>query len=377
MSDVKVAIIGSGPYGVSIANELHARRVCFRIFGKPFSLWFDHTQDNMAIRSDWHTSEVYAPDRRYSFRAYLKRTHPEDADAILKKRIPVDIFRDYLRDTLGKLPYEIESVYVTRVNRTDGGFRILCGNGEAFNAEHVIVATGIESHRFLPPVLETFPSDSVVHAWYTKRIQGMKGKNVLVAGAGQSAAEAIAALSTGNNVTWLVRHPPVFFNEPINLPTPVFNFVLRISPLFFFIPESVKRILAKKFVESTITPDMKTVVTRKEVEQIRGDLDDLGLTRGKSGTIHSSALQKDFDAIVAATGYRYSMDSMPFLSEEIRNTVAVRRGVPRLSFRFETTIPNLYLTGGIAEPSHGPALRFIMGTYHAAKSFGVIHRRFL
>lgn len=61
----------------------------------------------MAIRSDWHTSEIYSPDKKYSFRRYLEEAHPDNVDQILKERIPVDIFRSYLTNILQRLPYPI------------------------------------------------------------------------------------------------------------------------------------------------------------------------------------------------------------------------------------------------------------------------------
>jgi len=223
----KVAIIGGGPYGINNANELYSRSIDFIIFGKPFSLWFEHTQDNMAIRSDWHTSEIYSPDKRYSFLRYLQDTHPGNVDQILKERIPVDIFRAYLTDVLRRLPYPIENTYVTKLARRDGGFDLMCENGSSLFTDTVIIAIGIESHKYLPSALVGLGSDLVIHAWDVKRFQRLCGKRILLIGAGQSAAEAIGVLARENQISWLLRHKPIFFNEPISLPTPVFFWVIR------------------------------------------------------------------------------------------------------------------------------------------------------
>ena len=39
---VDIAIVGAGPYGLSLAAHLKAAGVSFRIFGKPMSTWRDH-----------------------------------------------------------------------------------------------------------------------------------------------------------------------------------------------------------------------------------------------------------------------------------------------------------------------------------------------
>lgn len=372
----KVIIIGSGPYGVSIANELFCRGIDFSIVGKPFSLWFEHTQDTMAVRSDWHTSEIYSPDKRFDFRTFLQRSVPDRAREIVRNRIPIDLFRGYLDHVKATLPYPIEDTLVTGLKRTSDGFEITCDNGKVFNSAAVIVATGIQSHRYLPPALRRLPGSKVIHTWHVLRFRGISGKRILVVGAGQSAAEAISALSAGNEVSWLLRHRPVFYNEPINLPTPIFNFFVRVSPVYFFIPRLLKKPLARRFIESTITPDHRATVMGPAVIRLQGDVETLALSAGGDGPIHSGLLGKKFDYIIAATGYRYTLDSMHFLHTGLRKAIAQQGGVPRLSFRFETSVPNLFMVGGIAEPSHGPTLRFIMGTYHAAKGIGAIAGRF-
>src|SRR6185312_16558536 len=40
--DCEVAIIGAGPYGLSLAAHLAASKVSFRVFGRPMELWRHH-----------------------------------------------------------------------------------------------------------------------------------------------------------------------------------------------------------------------------------------------------------------------------------------------------------------------------------------------
>ena len=50
-SFVDVAIIGAGPYGLSVAAHLNALGVDYRIFGKPMQLWRDHMPPGMRLKS--------------------------------------------------------------------------------------------------------------------------------------------------------------------------------------------------------------------------------------------------------------------------------------------------------------------------------------
>ena len=47
-----VAVIGAGPYGLSLAAHLASCGIDFRIFGKPLSTWSQHMPKNMTLKSD-------------------------------------------------------------------------------------------------------------------------------------------------------------------------------------------------------------------------------------------------------------------------------------------------------------------------------------
>jgi hypothetical protein len=55
------AIIGAGPYGLSIGAHLRSSRVSFRIFGRPMDSWRDHMPKGMMLKSDGFASNLYAP----------------------------------------------------------------------------------------------------------------------------------------------------------------------------------------------------------------------------------------------------------------------------------------------------------------------------
>ena len=56
-----VAIVGRGPYGLSLAAHLRAAGIDFRIFGKPLGTWREHMPANMLLKSDGFASNLSAP----------------------------------------------------------------------------------------------------------------------------------------------------------------------------------------------------------------------------------------------------------------------------------------------------------------------------
>jgi hypothetical protein len=73
------------------------------------------------------------------------------------------------------------------------------------------------------------------------------------------------------------------------------------------------------------------------------------------------------DHIVAGTGYRVSLDSLQFLSEDIRSAVQRANGSPVLSINFESSVPGLYFTGLASANSFGPVMRFAFGAKFTAQ----------
>ena len=71
--------------------------------------------------------------------------------------------------------------------------------------------------------------------------------------------------------------------------------------------------------------------------------------------------------VIAATGYKVSLDRLKFLSEDIRAQVRTKEGSPVLSRRFESTVPGLYFAGLASANSFGPVMRFAVGAGFAAR----------
>lgn len=369
MNTIEVLIVGAGPYGIAVASELHHRRISFAIIGKPFSLWLDHTLDEASLRSDRHASEIYDPMGAYPLSAYIRKVEPQRAESILDGRIPSLIFRKYLIDITRRLPFAVRTTRVNQLISQEDSFLATLDTGEQIRSRRVVVATGVEPHRHLPLGLSKIPPDRVAHAYEVDRYQHLRGKHLLIIGAGQSAGDAAKILSRRNRVTWVRRKKPVFYSEPINLPRPLFKAALKLSPLFYWLPWPMKRALAKRFVETTMTPDLECELRPPKVGILQSSIEDLAL-RFSGGALRSPLLEDPADFLVAATGYRLSMDHLKFIDSSILGRLRRNQGSLWLDSRFRTSFPGLHVVGGLAEPMHGPAQRFLMGATHAAHQIG-------
>lgn len=366
----KVLIIGAGPYGIALADYLDHHNVDFVICGVPFELWFNHTLDSMSIRSDRLASQIFSEKREYDLTQFIFNHYPRNAREIIKVRLDIHLFRKYLQSVLNRIKFPIIHEKVDHLEEQQNGFKARLSDGRRIEATHVVLASGIQNHRYMPEVFDRLESENIVHTYYVQQYSHWKNKKVLIVGTGQSAAEAVAHLADDNRIWWQQRKDPVFYSEPINLPKPIFNFFLNLSSQFFYLPGSMKRSLGKKFVETTITPDMQLCLSHKNVQVIHGDVNKMGLKIAGDEII----AEKNgfvFDGIVSATGYRYQVRTIGYLSKALIQKLDTIDGkIPHLNRVFQTSVKNLFMIGGITEPVFGPSQRFMIGNQFAAKTVG-------
>ncbi len=77
------------------------------------------------------------------------------------------------------------------------------------------------------------------------------------------------------------------------------------------------------------------------------------------------------DKVVAGTGYRTDLARLPFLDQDLRDSVASvpgLPGVPVLDRWFQSSsVPDLHFVGYTAAISFGPLMRFVYGTDFTAR----------
>ena len=343
-SDYTVAIVGAGPYGLSLANYLSSQGTSFIIFGKTFDLWRKHTFDTMNLRSDYATSELSHPNDRYRFSHYCSDTGISVND--ISGQLPVSVFRNYIDWCLARIPFSVNNQMIINIKHGNSGFSIQTEKGDKILVQKVVLATGIAHQLYIPEIFLAHPG--TLHSYRTAEIQKINAKKVLVVGSGQSAAESIfVLLKNKNQVEWYTRTAPVYFSEPLNLPRWLFNYIIRLPQFFRNVdPIILKRTLGL-FSSTTITPDLMSVVKNVPHHYGLPDMD-------------------KYDVIISATGYQYQMNDLKFLSAALKAGIRQWNQYPVVSHRFESSTPGLFFSGAITEPFFGPSMKFMIGAPYSA-----------
>src|ERR671917_469127 len=71
-----VAVVGAGPFGLSVAAHLAHERV--RVFGEPMQTWRTRMPPDMRLRSDWEATSLSAPGDRGSISVWARAAGDPD-----------------------------------------------------------------------------------------------------------------------------------------------------------------------------------------------------------------------------------------------------------------------------------------------------------
>lgn len=382
---VDIAIIGAGPYGLSIASHLRARGINFRIFGSPMHTWRTQMPKGMRLKSEGFASALYDPESELTLGHYCKQQGIPYAD--MGFPIPLETFISYGQEFQKRFVPNLEDKPVLSLDRTSSGFQISLADGEALAARRVVVAVGISHFQYVPPSLSALPEDFASHTSRHITFERFRGREVVVLGAGASALDVAALLhQSGAAVQVVARKPVVRFHEPPGrIPRPLLERIqypmtglgpgwrslfCTSAPLVFrqlpewFRLEVVRRHLgpaAAWFVKDQVVGNVgfNLGLTLKEANEHNGRVH-LQLADAK-GTLRTM----EADHVIAGTGYRVDLGRLTFLNPLAAGIRSVHRA-PVLSADFESSIPGLYFVGAAAANTFGPLLRFAYGARFTA-----------
>ena len=383
---VDVAIIGAGPYGLSLAAHLNARKVRYRIFGKAMELWSTKMPPGMCLKSEGFASSLYEPSGKFTLENYCRREGLEYAR--VGYPVPLKTFLSYALEFQKTYVPSLEEQLVLNVESTAAGFRLQLEDGEVLCARKVVVAVGIHYYSNLPAGLASLGAEYVSHSSAFGPLDRMRGKRVAILGGGSSAAD-IAALLKGvaADVQMFVRASSIDLHTPPGPKRTISDRVFRPSSgigagvkiqfyvhapqLFRLLPETVRLQKVKKI--------LGPAVTWWVAQQLHGNVPIHLGAQIQSTTVEDGEIvlqwtdgnkqeTQRFDHIIAATGYKVNLQRLGFLSPEIRNSLLTVESAPRLSSRFESSIPHLYFVGISAANTFGPMLRFAFGARFAART---------
>jgi len=88
-----VAVIGAGPYGLSLAAHLRARGADIRVFGFPMQSWRDSMPVGMKLKSEGFASNISDPNGALSLGTFCREMNIPYADTNLL--VSLDTFVSY------------------------------------------------------------------------------------------------------------------------------------------------------------------------------------------------------------------------------------------------------------------------------------------
>jgi len=382
----EIAIIGAGPYGLSIAAHLAARDISFRIFGKPMASWSDHMPEGMQLKSEGFASSISHPRGEFTLKDYCAKAGIAYKDTGLP--VKLETFVAYGLAFQKMFVPNLEERLVTSVQQAKKGFQLVLDNQERVFAKKVVVATGITGFARIPEILNGLPAGTVSHSSEHSDLEQFRGRRVAVVGAGASALDLATLLhESGADVELVARNSTIRFHDPplnrrrslrdrlMQPVTPIGSglrllFFVHAAGLFRLLPESVRLDRMRK----TLGPAPGWFVRDRIVDKVPFHLGvEIAGANAKDGKVDIELRDKagrvetvEVDHVIAATGYFVDVERLSFLSTALRQNIRRTEKAPALSANFESSVPGLFFVGLAAANAFGPLLRFACGTDFAA-----------
>jgi pyridine nucleotide-disulfide oxidoreductase len=380
---IGVAIIGAGPYGLSLAACLKDKGVPFRIFGQPMQFWRDMPR-GMFLKSFAFATNIYTRDRRLGFVEYSRERGLETFEPCA-----IADFAHYGVWVQQRLLPEIEPVEVSRLSRSGDVFELELADARKVLAKRVVVAAGVAHFAHMPAVLAALPRHLASHTSQHRDYGAFAGKDVAIVGAGQSALEAARLLlEAGARPQLLARGPRVAFSsrmpprrswwQSVRRPQSALgpglkNWLLERFPLaLHFAPDRWRL----TFVASHLGPEgawwlrdgiigRVPILTSTTVAAACpiGERVELRLAGG-DGKERSIVC----DHVIAGTGFKVDLDRLPFLAAELHRSIRRLERGPALDRRFQSSVPGLHFVGFASSPSFGPLFRFVAGAAFTSRT---------
>jgi lysine/ornithine N-monooxygenase len=383
----EVAIVGAGPYGLSLAAHLRGAAIPFRIFGSPMESWRRHMPKGMLLKSDGFASNLSDPESSFTLEHFCAQEGIEYHATEVPVRL--ESFAAYGLAFQRRFAPELEEKRMTSLECVSGGFRLKFEDQDQLTARCVAVAVGISHFAYVPPELEQFPAKFVTHSFAHGDLQRFRGARVAVIGAGASALDLAALLhEQGAEAHLIARQTKLVFQgklapgrrslwkrvrQPATGIGPGLKSYLYVEypNLFRHLPRNVRVNIVKTHLGPAAGwPTRDRVLGcvplslgfRIERAGISGEQINLRL-EDRDGTV----VEQFADHVIVATGYKVDLRRLPFLGEAVVSRIRCLQNAPILSANFESSLPGLYFLGLASANSFGPMMRFAYGADYTVK----------
>jgi hypothetical protein len=383
-----VAIVGAGPYGLSVAAHLRRAALTVRQFGLPMHLWRARMPQGMYLKSQGFASNLSDPAAAATLGTFCRATGRPYADYGLP--VALDTFVAYGQWFQRTHGLEVTETLVSSLRPAGPQYRLELAGGEVVQARQVVLAVGVEHFAHLPAPLDTLPAARCTHSSAHTDLGAFAGQRVVVVGAGQSALESAALLhESGADVRLVMRERQVVWNGPPLAPDrPLVQrlrepeaglgsgwgtwFYSRQPGLFRHLPERTRVHRARtalgpagaSWLRGRVEGELP-ILAGHALEWAEAGRDGvrLGLASDSGGGTEVTA-----DHVIAATGYRPDLARLGFLAPELRARLRTVARTPVVDRDYQSTSPGLYVVGPGVAPTFGPVMRFVYGADHAART---------
>jgi len=378
-----VVVIGAGPYGLSVAAHLRASRVPALVFGKPMAFW-QRMPRGMKLRSAWSATSLSAPGGAYSLDSYQTAV-----GAPRQLPIPLPFFIDYGLWFQQHAVPDVDPTHVQVLSVEDGGFRVRLTDGRSVRASRAVIAVGIDRFANVPAFARHLPASLASHTCEHRDFSRFGGASVAVVGGGQSAIESAALLNEAGaqveliargGLRWLKLHDyggpgRRILYAPSDVGPPGLNWLLHFPLAFRRLPAGMRRAITRRAVQPAGARWLiDRVVGHVRVTTYASVVDAIPDARGVYVNL-SDGTTRLVDHVVLGTGYRPSVEKLPFIASSLRDRIRQNGGFPVLNQWLESSVPGLHFVGALADASYGPICRFVSGADVAARQIAAYAAR--
>lgn len=381
-----VVIIGAGPYGLSLAAHLQAKKIAFRIFGRSMETWRSGMPRGMRLKSEGFASSLSDPGSTMTLSAFCQARNLPYADVGLP--VELQTFSSYGMAFQSAHVPQLEELLVTELSREGSGFRVRLEDRTTVMARRVVMAVGIGHYQWLPPALADLPPEAVTHSSRVHDMEQFRDRDVVVVGAGASAIDVAGLLhETGSRPQLVTRRLHIPFQNPPEKKRRSLRKRLRqprsglgtgwrsllcceVPLLLHRMPREFRLNVVRKHLGPAPGWFMRDTIVNHVPAHLNATVTAAASHAGRVCLeLEQGGERRELaaDHVIAATGYRVNLGNIPFLTEDLLSRVRCLEGCPELSSSFESSVPGLYFVGASAANSFGPLLRFACGARFASR----------
>jgi hypothetical protein len=385
MDIADVAVIGAGPYGLSVAAHLRSHAITHRIFGQPLLAWREHMPKRMLLKSEGFASNLSAPTGQSTLKHYCRTNGIAYEDTAVP--VPLATFITYGVWFQKQYVPELELAEVAKLRADGDRFLLELNDGSRCLARSVVIAVGLTHFAHVPEVFGGLPRELVTHSSGHRDLSRFKGTKVLVVGSGASAIDIAAELADeGAEPVLIARSAAIRFHDPpgrrpfwrrLRSPSSGIGPGLRswgycrAPELFYHLPEKARLAIVRThlgpapgwFMRSRIEGQVPLLCGSAVSSVVATAGDKIRLCLAATDGSQQSV---DGDHVIVATGYQVDLRRLPFIATDLRGAIRQVGYTPRLTTRFESSQAGLYFIGPAAANSFGPLLRFMVGAEFVA-----------